>query len=318
MSIEPSKHGVPIDVDPVPDFVESIHAIWQRVVSARVQFAKEIGKAEQTLAITFPKEESWQNRIETYVEVEDAKLEKVSWILLHLLIEKAQELFTKSSVLLKIELAPYEEMIDKAFFTRDAESSPHVKHQRIEAVHPENVDFREIWRQVEIDFSGDKSQKKTYQEAARFIVDASFRGDQGKEAWVEKRMKRQKNQTVLSYPIQVEKDFSGTDYRLSHYCTERVRDFLLRGIKVLSDFLDEDSAGWLQTMCDSLARRLWNSSEAFELGDSHRGKSEKYSWEIVIRKHKLELKMDHEFADLLLKFLDEHYFHIHKAEEIHA
>lgn len=318
MSIQPSRDGVPIDVDPVPDFVESIHAIWQQVVSARVQYARSIAGAEHNLSITFPKAESWQNRIETYVEVEDAKLEKVSWILLNLLIEKAQELFTKSAVLLKIELDPYEEMIDKAFYTRDADSSPHVKHQRIEAVHPEQVDFREIWRQVEIDFSGDKSQAKTYREAAAFIVDASFRGEQGKEKWVEKKWKRQKNQTVLSYSIQVEKDFSGVNYRLSHYCTERVRDFLLRGIKVMSDFLDEDSAGWLQTMCDSLARRLWNSSDSFELGDSHRGKSEKHSWEIVIRKYKLELKMDHEFADILMNFLDEQYFHIHKAEEAHA
>ena len=309
----PSKEGVSINLDPVPDFVDGIQMAWNQTVLAREIFLAAIGGYETQLTAFFPITESYEdNRITGELKLGSDDLFKVGEKFLRLMIERAKELFTKTSVKLDIDSSSYKKMLTEGLYVLDDRG--HATDD-----HPEEVDFGAIWRQLEQDFAGEKGETKTYQEAANNLVNngwnfpAHYR-KKGKDEWIAKSFTKQKKCTVLRVAIQTEPNFSGGAYGVSYDCRQRIADYFLRGLQVLADQFGDIHAENFRYMCKRITEVFWQGHPELQLGQSWPFEGMHWSLTVVLRKHNLELKMNHELADMIVAFADEHFFQLHKGE----
>ena len=302
-TITPSKKGVQIDTDPVPDFVEAVQVAWEKTYAARQLFLDSIEQHEDALTNYFPIRESYDHRLDE-LKLEASELYKVGENLLRLLVGRAEDLFTKMSVKLDIPTKEYEQMLTVGLYT-----SP--DHGPAEE-HPEKVDFRVIWRQLEQDFAGEKADQKTNREAATLLVNSGWDhrwNDKNNRAdWVKKNFKKQKKVSVLKLSIATEMAYSGGKYKVSYDSQRRLAVYFKRGLQVLSDRFGEIEANGFRYMCERLGEIFWNSSSEFDLGQQFPFEGDHYSLTVVLRKNNLELKMDHALADMIVEFIDEHYW----------
>ena len=303
--------AVRVDADPIPQFVQSIQAAWQRTYKARQQFLDETEAAEGQLAILFPRSGDYDQRITRNLELKEEDLFKIAKEFVQLITRKAQDLFTKTSVKLSIDPENYYSIVSDDYYERDEASSHYPQHRRVIATHPDRVEFSKVWYQLEKDFSGDKANEKTYKEAAKIIEGLGTGWDKGREAWVAANVKRQKKQTVMKFSSYLEDAIGERGrYRMSYTYRDKLVELFNRGIPAVADTLSEEV--YLKTVSQGTATTIWNMRDGFDLGLelSSFHHDEDYWWTVIVRKSHIEIKMGHKLADAIIDFVDEHHWKV--------